>query len=311
MKPITIPRIMHRSGHVAALALSTAVLSVVTPASARAEVINVWLEGSVHNVPKGNTVSFTIERIPPGIPGTLVLRIKWHAANIVPTYAPLRVELRHGSTVVLAARNCYSIHSPSTQTPKCNYTINVTAAEAARAGEWKVVATNNSEYEVSGFALHKELFDADPTVPSFHSTYTTDCQGTVTLDMEGSTLTLTRGSTQERRISNIGPANGDVVLHMKWHADNLIPNTFHPLKIEVMNGTSVIASSNCYSWHAYGFKSPLCELKFQSGSRPASGWKLRVTNNASDDAKEFNIRKEGDPNPFVREFRSWYEAVCQ
>jgi hypothetical protein len=310
MKLITIPQLVHHSLRLSGLTVSAVVLATVIAASARAEDIHVHLEAPVRKVPKGNTISFKIFRMPPGVPGTFELRLKWHTDNIVPTYAPLRIELRHGGAVVLSARNCYSLHSPSTQTPKCNYTINITEAEAARAGDWTITATNNSEFEVSGFNVHRDLLDP-PTVPSFYSSYLTECAGSVTLDMEGSTLTLTKGGTQERRIYNIGAANGDVVLHMKWHADNLIPNTFNPLKIEVMNGTSVVASQNCYSWHAYGFKSPLCELKFQSGSRPASGWKLRVTNNANDDAKEFNIRKEGDPNPFVREFRSWYEAVCR
>jgi hypothetical protein len=311
MKTNTIARLARRSVRASILALATAVLSAAVPTDARAEVLNVSLSGTVSKVPKGNTVSWTFERFPAGIPGTLLLRIKWHGANIVPTYPPLRIELRHGSAVVLSARNCYSMHAPSTHVPKCNYTINVTTAEAARDGDWKLTVTNNSDYEVSGFNLHKELFDPDPTVPNFRSTYTTECPGLVELDMEGSTLTLPKGSTQERRIYNIGAIDGEVRLNMKWHADNLIPNTFNPLKVEVMNGSSVVASSNCYSFHAYGFKSPLCGFEFNTGSRPANAWKLRVTNNANDDAKEFNVRKEGDPNPFVREFRSWYKAVCQ
>jgi hypothetical protein len=310
MKLITTAELLRRSAHLAGAALSILVLSAANPASAGAEVVKVYLDAADRRVPKGNTITFKITQIPPGIPGTLKLQIKWHTDNLLPTYAPLRVELRHGSAVVLSARNCYSLHSASTHTPKCSYSINVTAAEAARAGDWTIVATNNSEFEVTKFDVRRHYSDP-PTVPEFHSTYTTDCSGTATLDMEGSTLSLLKGSTQERRIFGIGAANGEVALFMKWHADNLIPNTFHPLKIEVMNGTSVVASSNCYSWHAYGFRAPYCDIKFQSGSRPASGWKLRVTNNANDAAKEFNIRKEGDPNPFVRELSSTYRAVCQ
>ena len=311
MKLTTTPGLLRRSAQLTGLALSILLLSAVTPASARAEIFHVFLDGTVRKVPKGNTIAFKITRIPPGIPGTLELRVKWHTDNFVPTYAPLRVELRHGGVVVLSARNCYSLHSPSTQTPKCNYGINVTTAEAARAGDWTLTVTNNSEFEVSGFNIHRDTFDP-PTVPSFQASYTTNCStNRVTLDMEGSTLTLTKGSTQERRLYGIGASDGEVQLRMKWHAVNLIPNTFNPLKIEVMNGSTIVASSNCYSNHASGSRSPICNFKFQSASRPTSGWKLRVTNNANDDAKEFNIRKEGDPNPFVTDFSSSFVPACE
>jgi hypothetical protein len=127
--------------------------------------------------------------------------------------------------------------------------------------------------------------------------------------MEGTTLTLTKGNTQERKIYGIGSANGDVSLKMKWHAVNIIP-TFNALKVEVMNGSNVIASKTCYSIHAD--KTPKCEFSFQSGSRPANQWKLRVTNNSSHEVVGFNITKEsGDANPFVPSFKSTYKAICQ
>jgi hypothetical protein len=288
------------------------VLGAGTPAAAGFEVIHIYLEGDPARVPKGNTITRKVLEIPPGIPGTLVLRIKWHTPNIVPTYPPLRVELRHGTGVVLAARNCYSLHSPSTQTPKCNYSINVTATEAARSGDWSLVVTNNSEFDVSDLTIYKTSFSLDPTVPVFHSTFTTDCPDRVNLDMEGSTLTVLKGNTQERRLYNIGAANGDVDMMMKFHAASLIPNTFHRLKVEVMNGTSVVASSNCYSIHAWNSLTPQCIFNFQTGSRPTNAWKLRVTNSASDDAKEFDIRRGSDPNPFINAtWESHYKARCQ
>src|SRR5829696_7193290 len=143
MKTSTMTRHVLRNARATAVAMTTLILSAAIPAPSHADVIFIYLDGDPVKVPKGNTITRKFLRIPPGIPGTMVLRIKWHALNVVPTYPPVRVELRHGTSVVLAARNCYSVHAPSTQTPKCNYSINVTTAEASRAGDWSLVVTNN------------------------------------------------------------------------------------------------------------------------------------------------------------------------
>ena len=272
--------------------------------AAFADSVNLNMEGSsTATIPKGNTVTRKIFGIPSGFPGTLNLKLKWHAVNLIPnTFNPLKVVVKRGNTT-LKTDTCYSIHS--NKSDKCNFAIPVEDS----SGTWSLIVTNNSNDEVIGFDIEKGN-DINPLVPNFKSTFTPDCPGTVNLDMEGTTLTLGKGNTQERKIFGIGAANGNVVLRMKFHAVSLIPNIFNPLKVEVMNGNSVVATKSCYSVHSN--KSPKCEFSFQSGSRPPSQWKLRVTNNGNDEVIGFNITKESsDLNPLVPSFKSTYKAICQ
>jgi hypothetical protein len=283
----------------------TAILTVFA-GLALADNINLDMEGSTATIPKGNTVERKIFGVPSGIPGDLKIKLKWHAVNIIPnTFNQLKVQVLHGSDV-LKTTNCYSIHS--NKSPECNFTIAVSEAEANQSGSWKLKVTNNSNDEVIGFNLEKGG-DVNPMVPNFRSVYTPDCPNTVNLDMEGTTLTLGKGNTQERRLFGIGSANGDLVLKMKWHAVNIIPNTFNALKVEVINGSDVVQSKTCYSVHSN--KTPKCEFSFQTGDRPANQWKLRITNNSNDEVIGFNIAKEsGELNPLVPSFKSTYKAKC-
>ena len=274
---------------------------------AYADDVRLDMEGaSTATIPKGNTVTRKIFGITPSISGDLKLKLKWHAVNIVPTYNLLRVEVRHGDFTVLSPRSCYSIHAVD-RTPRCDFNIAVSQTEANRAGDWSVIVTNNSDFEVIGFDIRKAS-DINPLVPAFNSVYTPNCPSTVNLDMEGTTLTLGKGNTQERRIFGVGAANGDVVLKMKWHAVNLIPNTFNALKVDVLNGSTIVATQFCYSIHSN--RTPKCDFRFQSGSRPTAEWRLRITNNSNDEVIGFNIQKNPDVNPLVPEFRSTYKARC-
>jgi len=284
-----------------------AVLCVFTGA-ALADDLTLDMEGTTATIPKGNTVTRRITGIPAGIPGTLKLKLKWHAVSLIPnTFNQLRIELRHGSSTVIAATNCHSVHSD--KTPKCSFDREINQAEANRPGNWTLTITNNSDQEVIGFNIQKESADINPLVQSFKSVYTPDCPNTVNLDMEGTTLTLGRGNTQERTISGAGNADGVMVLKMKWHAVNLIPNTFNPLKVEVKNGNDTIATRNCFSIHSN--KTPKCEFTIQTDGRPGNAWKLRITNNSDQDVIGFNITKEsGDLNPLVPSFKSTYKANC-
>lgn len=274
--------------------------------AAFADNINLDMEGSTATIPKGNTVDRKIFGIPSGIPGTLKLKLKWHAVSIIPnTFNPLVVKVLHGDDV-LKSSTCYSVHSDKSN--KCDFDITISEAEANQSGAWKLKVTNNSNDEVIGFNIEKGG-DVNPAVPNFKSVYTPNCPNTVNLDMEGTTLTLGKGNTQERKIFGIGSANGDLVLKMKWHAVSLIPNTFNALKVEVMNGSSVVESRVCYSIHSN--KSPKCDFTFQTGDRPANQWKLRITNNSNDEVIGFNIAKESsEVNPLVPSFKSTYKAKC-
>ena len=267
-----------------------------------ADDINLDMEGAGSaTIPKGNTVTRKILRVPQ-IGGTLKLRFKWHAVSIIPnTFNSLKVEVLHGSTVLATKSSCYSTHS--SKTPKCNLDLSVSQTEADKPGDWTLRVVNNSNEEVMGFDISKA---GDILVPNFRSVYTPNCPDTVNLDMEGTSLTLAKGNTQERKLNKIGSANGDLVLKMKWHAVNIIP-TFNSLKIELMNGSNVIQTQTCYSVHSN--QSPKCEFRLTTGDRPADQWKLRITNNSNFEVTGFNIRKEGDI--LVSDFNSAYKAKCQ
>jgi hypothetical protein len=285
--------------------LAAAAVLLVFTGTVVADNINLDMEGTTATVPKGNTINRKIFGIPK-IGGTLKLRFKWHAVNIIPnTFNPLKLEVLHGSTVLTTKNGCYSTHA--NKTPKCDLNLNVSQAEAEKTGNWTIRVTNNSNDEVIAFNIEKGS-DVNPMVPNFKSIYTPNCPNTVNLDMEGTTLTLGKGNTQERKINRIGALNGDVRLRMKWHAVNILP-TFNALKVEVMNGSNVIQTKTCYSIHSN--QSAKCDFTFTSGNRPANQWKLRVTNNSNFEVMGFNIEKEsGDINPLVPNFKSTYKAKC-
>ncbi|MCA1600740.1 MAG: hypothetical protein LC776_03500 [Acidobacteria bacterium] len=284
-------------------------VSCVFAGTALADDIPLDMEGtSTATIPKGNTVTRKITGIPAGIPGTLKLKLKWHAVSLIPnTFNQLRIELKHGSSTVIAATNCFSFHS--NKTPKCTFDKAISVAEANRAGDWNLTVTNNSDQEVIGFNIARESGELNPLVPNFRSVYTPDCPDTVNLDMEGTTLTLTKGSTQSRAINGVGNADGVMRLKLKWHAV-APPQTFNFLKVEVLNGSDSVKTSTCFSIHSN--KTPKCDFTIDTGGRPGNQWKLRITNNSNYEVIGFNIQKEStDPNPLVPRFNSTYKANCQ
>lgn len=289
----------------AALAIAT-----IFSGAALADAVNLNMEGTTATVPKGNTVTRKIFGIPDGFPGTMRLKLKWHAVSIIPnTFNALRVEVKHGSAT-LKTDTCYSIHS--NKSDKCDFTINVSETEASRDGNWTLVVTNNSGDEVIGFNLQKEG-DVNPLVPNFKSTFTPNCPDTVNLDMEGTTLTLGKGNTQERKIFGIANKAGTVRLRAKWHAVSIIPNTFNGLRIEVLKPNGQVAESGTY-YSIHSTKSPKFDITLnisQADANLTGNWKLRITNNSGDEVVGFNIAKEsGDVNPLVPSFNSTYKATC-
>lgn len=278
--------------------------------AAFADDIRINMQGSTATVPKGNTLTRNLFNIPNGIPGQIRLKLKWHTVNILPTYNPLRVQLRHGNRI-LRTTNCYSVHS--NRNPKCNINFNVSLTEANRNGNWNLRITNNSNFEVMGFDIEKGT-DINPLVQSFRSIYRPSCPSTVNLDMEGETLTLTKGSTQTRRIYSIGNAAGTLKLKAKWHAVNIIP-AYNLLRIQLLrpNGT-VARSGNYYSYHAPRNRTPKFNITYNITAAEAAqtgSWKLKITNNSNFEVMGFNIEKEsGEINPLVRNFKSTYKATC-
>lgn len=293
----------------AGLFVMTMILGLFAGA-AFADDIRINMQGSTATIPKGNTIGRNLYNIPPGIPGQIRLRLKWHAVNVIPTFNTLQVRLRHGSRT-LVSRTCYSQHAD--KTPKCTINYTVSQTEANRSGTWNLRVTNNSGFEVFGFDVEKGS-DINPFVPNFRSVYRPNCPSTVNLDMEGTTLTLTKGSTQIRRLYRIGSAAGRLRLRAKWHAVNILP-TYNRLRIELLKPNGVVArSGNYYSIHAPRDKTPKFSIIYDMSAADAAlpgQWKLRITNNSGYEVMGFNIEKEsGELNPLVPNFRSTYKATC-
>jgi hypothetical protein len=290
--------------------LTMVAIMTVFAGLALADDITLDMEGTTATIPKGNTVTRKIYGIPK-FGGTLKLRYKWHAVSIIPnTFNPLKVVVKHGSTVLNTKTACYSTHS--NKSPKCDVTLNISQDEADDSGNWTIVVTNNSNDEVIGFDLRKGS-DINPLVPNFKSVYTPNCPDTVNLDMEGTTLTLGKGNTQERKIYGIGHSDGVLRLKAKWHAVNIIPNTFNALKIELLRPDGTVAKSGTY-YSIHSNKSPKFDITYNVTEADAalSGyWKLKITNNSNDEVIGFNIEKEsGEINPLVPNFFSSYKANC-
>lgn len=292
------------------LILTIAFILAAFAGAAFADNIYLDMEGTTATIPKGNTVERRIYGIPAGIPGDLRLKMKWHAVNIIPnTFNALKIQVLHGDTI-LKTVSCYSIHS--NKSPKCDFPIAVSQTEAEKTGNWKLKVTNNSNDEVIGFNIERESSEFNPLVPPFKSTYTPDCPDTVKLDMEGTTLTLGKGNTQERILYGIGKAAGVLRLKAKWHAVNILP-TYNSLRIELLKPNGQVALSGTY-FSVHSDKSPKFDITYNISAADAAlsgSWKLKIVNNSNFEVVGFNIEKESSEfNRLVPSFHSTYKANC-
>lgn len=278
---------------------------------ALADDIKLDMEGTTATIPKGNTVTRKIYGIPK-FGGTLKMKYKWHAVSIIPnTFNALKIEIKHGSTSLSTKNSCYSTHS--NKSPKCDLTLNVSNDEANDSGNWTITITNNSNDEVIGFNIEKGG-DINPAVSTFKSFYTPNCPNTVNLDLEGAgTTTITKGNAVTRKIYGVGRSAGVLRLKAKWHAVNIIPNTFNDLKIELLKPNGTVAKTGTY-FSIHSNKSPKLDFTYNISADDADlpgQWSLRITNNSNFEAIGFNITKEsGDINPLVPSFNSTYKATC-
>jgi hypothetical protein len=136
-------------------------------------VVSLDLEGAgTTTITKGSSVTRKIFRVGDQA-GTMVLKAKWHAINILPAFPTLKIEVLRPDGSVRQSGSYYSIHSSSS--PKFNFSLNLTAAEAALSGDWSLRITNNSNFEVIGFNITKESGELNPAVPLFKSTYKATC----------------------------------------------------------------------------------------------------------------------------------------
>ncbi|MEZ5427339.1 MAG: hypothetical protein R2747_13800 [Pyrinomonadaceae bacterium] len=135
----------------------------------------------------------------------------------------------------------------------------------------------------------------------------------INLTLKDAPLTIPKDTTVTKNINGIPFGTpGNIDLRIKWHVMTFIPNVFNKLKIELIHGSSVLVTKTCYSVHSN--KEPKCFLfkaVNQLESDIAGTWKLRITNNTSDDVNGFNILKEiTDINPTVSAIQSTFEPDC-
>jgi len=139
----------------------------------------------------------------------------------------------------------------------------------------------------------------------------------INLTLQGAPVTVLKQNVVTKRINGI-PTNtvGRIQLDIKWHAMTLVPMVFNKLKVELLHGSNVLLTKECYSVHSPN--TPRCELiaGVEQAEASASGdWKLRITNNSDHDANGFNILKEAtDLNPaviaMIVPMESYFEADC-
>jgi len=143
-----------------------------TPPACSAVTRNLNMQGSTATIPKGNTVDRTLYGVRKSR-GVILLRAKWHAVNVIPTFNRLRVQLLKPNGSVASTKTGYSYHA-SGKSPRMIIRYNVTTADANLSGTWKLRVQNNSGFEVMGFDVEKGS-DVNPFVPSFKSTYRNSC----------------------------------------------------------------------------------------------------------------------------------------
>jgi hypothetical protein len=132
------------------------------------------------------------------------------------------------------------------------------------------------------------------------------------LTLEDAPLIILKDSTVTKKINGIPRVAGSLSLKIKWHVLSFIPNTFNKLKVELLHGTRVLVTKECYSQHSD--RTPKCSITraIDDAEADAAGdYKLRVTNDNNDDVGGFNILKElTDVNPSVAGIESTFERDC-
>ena len=163
---------------------------------------------------------------------------------------------------------------------------------------------------MSGKSFHKQLHIASALLCIFFASASAQ---KISLTLQDAPLTILKSSSTSRKINSIPSGTpGMIELRIKWHVMTFVPNTFNRLKVELMHGTKILATDECYSIHAV--PTPRCTIFKridQSEASAAGDWKLRITNNSGHDVNGFNIRKEStDLNPLVPSIVTTFEPDC-
>jgi len=279
-------------------------VTLICATVASANEVTLTLTDGPLTINKNQTVTKKIAGIPTGTPGSIDLKVKWHAMTLIPNvFEKLKIEVLHGTNVVVTSR-CYSIHAD--KTPKC-YLFPMTSSdtvEFTRTGEWKLRVTNESNNDVNGFNIQKEGTDLNPNVPGFVSTFEANCS-LRDLGISGAPVDLPPHTSAERELFGPTYGAGAFLIRAKWHTDVITPNVFERLKVELLYNGSVVATAYGYSIHSN--EKDKLDLRYSSTGGDVFKWKLRITNDAGLKVNGFDVEKGGDLNPFVPAFKSTFE----
>lgn len=134
----------------------------------------------------------------------------------------------------------------------------------------------------------------------------------IKLTLQDAPLIVLKDSSVTKKINGVPSVAGTIDLKVKFHVLSFIPNTFHKVKIELLHGSQVLTTKDCYSVHSN--KTPKCTITKAidaNEARDSGDYKLRVTNDNNDDIGGFNILKElTDVNPNVANIESTFERAC-
>ncbi|NNE98617.1 MAG: hypothetical protein HKN25_06320 [Pyrinomonadaceae bacterium] len=287
-----------------------------------ADTSDLTLSGSVPiNVRRGQTVERKLDGLTNPRAGKFLIKVKWYTVGVAPN--KLTVSLKHGNTT-LDTERCYSYYAPLGTSPKCSLGTEISRAEANKTGDFKLVFSNSSRYDVKGLDIRKGS-DPNPVAYYFRSKFQpkSECNGSGDLRLRYAPFALSKGTSKTRRISLLagtirgnsgGIEKGKLTLMAKWHVDRVIP-TFVKLKIELLKPNGQVAKSgNYYSYHAAG-KSPKFNIIYhvtQADANLDGGWNLRVTNYSPWRIVGFNIKKgPKEKSPLVPPFKSRIKSECR
>ena len=141
---------------------------------------SVTLSGGNANIGKlGGTATRVLGGVNGRGSGRVNIKAKWHTdptdlANFGKFFRA-EVRLIRPDGTLAASQTGFSQHAPSTLTPRVNFSYQLTAADLALTGDWKIRVINNSSANLVDFNLKSGTSVLDALMSSFTSTFTPRC----------------------------------------------------------------------------------------------------------------------------------------
>lgn len=289
--------------------------------TAKADVVQISLDGGEVNIQNGDSVSKEINGISSSRTfGTIVIKAKWHSDTLVPgDFRRLRVDLINPKGAVVAGETGFSQHSPGDKSPKINFQYAIKETDARAGSSWKIKITNNSGLNIKDFNIRK---GGDFLSPNFASELSFSCPSTRNVRLFNSPLTDREIGAQQRITENlIAAASGNIYnfrIRAKFHLNSTKPGDFAELMVHLINPKGeIVASSKGYSQHAPSTKTPKLNLVYNSRPEDTDAlgteigmWKLEIVEQSGVTFRGFNIFSEGN-ELLVPRFSSTLTIPCE